>query len=264
MVAATLDNFLALAMEMADAAAAIIRGHFRQPVGVDQKADLTPVTIADRDAEAAMRDMIKARFPNHGIIGEEEGADRADASHVWVLDPVDGTKRFITGNPQFGTLIALLQDGIPILGIVDMPILGERWYGATGRPTRFTSSAGTATAQTRSCPHLAEAALYTTSPEMFEGPDHDAFERVRKAVKVPLYGSECYGYGLLASGYNDLVIEADMAPHDYLAQVPIIAGAGGLVTDWQGVPLRLGSGHQVLAAGDPACHAAAQHLLQAS
>jgi len=146
--------------------------------------------------------------------------------------------------------------------VIDMPILGERWCGAAGQATRFTSAAGTATARVRACPRLADATLYATSPHMFEGPDQAAFERVRRAVKVPLYGSECYGYGLLASGYNDLTIEADMAPYDYLAQVPVILGAGGSMTDWAGAPLRLGSGHRVLAAGDPACHAAALRLLQ--
>lgn len=263
MAAESLDDFLVLAGELADAAGKIVRGYFRRAVTVDDKPDRTPVTVADREAEAAMRRMIAARYPDHGIVGEEEGALRSGASHLWVLDPVDGTKRFITGNPLFGTLIALLRDGDPILGVIDMPILGERWCGASGQATRFLSAAGWATARVRPCPRLAAASLYATSPHMFEGADHAAFERVRQAVKVPLYGSECYGYGLLASGYNDLVIEADMAPYDYLAQVPIIAGAGGKMTDWQGAPLRLGSGHQVLAAGDSACHAEALELLRA-
>ena len=257
------ENFVTLANELADVAGKIVRGHFRQPVTVDQKADQTPVTIADREAEAAMRHTIRERFPEHGVIGEEEGAEKEGASHVWVLDPVDGTKRFITGNPLFGTLIALLRDGEPILGVIDMAILGERWLGARGQATSFTSAAGTHGAQVRSCPRLSDASLYATSPHMFLGDDFEAFERVRQAVKVPLYGGECYSYGLLASGHNDLVIEADMAPYDYLAQVPVIAGAGGLMTDWQGAPLRLGSGHQVLASGDQACHQEALRLLKA-
>jgi len=263
MAAESFDAHLALAMELADTAGAIIRGYFRQKVAIDDKPDQSPVTVADREAEAAMRRLIAARFPDHGIVGEEAGSERADASHVWVLDPVDGTKRFITGNPLFGTLIALLRDGIPVLGVVDVPMTGERWYGALDRESRFHSATGKATARTRACPRLADATLYATAPEMFKGADLDAFERVRRAVKLPLYGGDCYGYGLLASGFNDLVIEASLAPYDYLAQVPIVAGAGGLMTDWQGAPLRLGSGHRVLVAGDKACHAEALRLLQA-
>lgn len=263
MTAACPDAFLSLACDLAATAGEIVRGYFRTSVAVDQKTDLTPVTIADREAEAAMRRLIQETFPDHGIIGEEAGAEREDASFVWVLDPVDGTKRFITGNPLFGTLIALLREGEPILGVIDMPILGERWIGASGHPTFFEGAGKRQEARVRPCPSLAEASLYATSPQMFMGRDLDAFERVRQAVKTPLYGGDCYSYGLLTSGHNDLVIEADMAPYDYLAQVPVVTGAGGLMTDWQGEALRLGSGHQVLAAGDAGCHGAAIRLLQA-
>jgi histidinol phosphatase-like enzyme (inositol monophosphatase family) len=263
MTAVCPDAFLSLACDLAATAGEIVRGYFRTSVAIDQKTDLTPVTIADREAEAAMRRLIQETFPDHGIIGEEAGAEREDASFVWVLDPVDGTKRFITGNPLFGTLIALLREGEPILGVIDMPILGERWIGASGHPTLFEGAGKRQEARVRPCPGLAEASLYATSPQMFMGRDLDAFERVRQAVKTPLYGGDCYSYGLLTSGHNDLVIEADMAPYDYLAQVPVVTGAGGLMTDWQGEALRLGSGHQVLAAGDARCHGAAIRLLQA-
>jgi inositol-phosphate phosphatase/L-galactose 1-phosphate phosphatase/histidinol-phosphatase len=263
MTAACPDAFLSLARALAATAGAIVRGHFRTPVTIGQKADLTPVTIADREAEAAMRRLIEKTYPDHGIIGEEAGAEREGASHVWVLDPVDGTKRFITGNPLFGTLIALLRDGAPILGVIDMPILGERWIGASGHPTLFEGAGERQVARVRPCPGLAEASLYATSPQMFVGRDFDAFERVRQAVRTPLFGGDCYSYGLLTSGHNDLVIEAHMAPHDYLAQVPVVTGAGGFMTDWQGAALGLGSGHRVLAAGDARCHGEAIRLLQA-
>jgi histidinol phosphatase-like enzyme (inositol monophosphatase family) len=247
---------------MAAAARGVILPHFRAPMDVETKADATPVTIADRETEAALRKMIAGKFPDHGIVGEEEGADRADASYVWVLDPIDGTRRFITGNPLFGTLIALLRDGRPILGVIDMPVLGERWIGAAGRPSLFSDRRGSREARVRDCAALGDAKLYATSPHMFLGDDFPAFERVRQASGTVLYGGECYAYGLLASGFVDLVIEADMGIYDYLAHVPIIAGAGGIMSDWQGAPLGLASGGQVIAAGDARCHARAMALLR--
>ncbi len=264
MPTSNLDAQLDLAERLVEATRPIITGYFRQAVDIDQKADATPVTIADRAAEAEMRRLIAATFPAHGIVGEEEGAVRPGAEYVWVLDPIDGTKRFITGNPCFGTLVALLRDGRPLLGVIDMPLLAERWIGAEGRATLFVDRLGRRPARTRTCPDIAEASLYSTSPHMFEGPDAPAFARVRDAAGLVLYGSECYGYGLLASGHSDLVIEADMAPYDYLAQVPIITGAGGVMSDWQGGALGLNSGHRVLAAGDPHCHARAVALLAAA
>jgi len=249
---------LALAERLADAAGVIIRGYFRQKIAVDDKSDLTPVTIADREAEAAMRRLIEERFPTHGIIGEEHGRLRPDAEHVWVLDPIDGTKSFITGRPLFGTLIALCRAGRPILGVVDHPALNERWVGASGHPTRHNG----AVVKTRTCPSLDRAALFASSPHMFEDGHGDAgFTRVRRGAKLVQYGSDCYHYGLVASGHGDLAIEARMAIYDYLAAVPVVEGAGGRVTDWQGAPLTLASGDRVLAAGDPALHRQALALL---
>jgi inositol-phosphate phosphatase/L-galactose 1-phosphate phosphatase/histidinol-phosphatase len=255
------DAYIALAERLAQAARAIVRPYFRQPVGIEQKADDSPVTVADREAEAAMRALIAESFPAHGIIGEEHGAVRRDADYVWILDPIDGTKRFITGHPQFGTLIGLLHRGEPILGLIDMPAMDERWLGAAGRPTAHTDASGTRRAAVRPCATLDQAVLYATSPHMFPGADFAAFERVRTRVKQPMYGGECYSYGLLASGFVDLVIEATMGVYDYLPLVPVVAGAGGVITDWQGAPLGLGSDGRVLAAGDRRCHAAAIALL---
>jgi len=256
-------EFLALAERLADAASAIILRHFRTAFAVDDKADTSPVTIADRDAETAMRTLIEQTFPDHGIIGEEHGVRNAGAKYVWVLDPIDGTKSFVTGRPIFGTLIALCRDGVPIVGVIDCSALGERWIGAAGRPTLHRTRLGPSGAvKTRPCPALKQAALYCTSPLMFGAGEFARFERVRQAVKLPLYGGDCYAYGLVASGYADLVVEAGLKVYDWAALVPVIEGAGGRVTDWAGRRLDLGvTSSQVLAAGDARVHDAAKALL---
>ena len=225
----------------------------RQPA-VDTKPDQSPVTVADREAEAAIRDLIARHHPEHGVYGEEYGRSGLDAEHVWVIDPIDGTKSFITGRPLFGTLIALLHRGRPVLGLIDQAILRERWLGVAGRPTTHNGTI----IRTRACPALAQATLCSTSPYLFaEGHERDAFERLARAVKLPLFGGDCYAYGLLAMGFADLVLEADLEPYDYMAIVPVIEGAGGRLTDWQGQPLGLGSDGRVLAAGDERAHAQA-------
>ena len=239
---------LALAGALADAARAVIRGYFRRGIAIDEKSDLTPVTVADREAEAAMRRLIEAHFPEHGIIGEEHGRTRPDAEYAWVLDPIDGTKSFISGIPLFGTLIALTYRGRPVLGVVDQPILGERWLGARGHPTLFNG----APARTRACASLAAATLYSTAPElMFKDADAAGFERLRAAVKFARAGGDCYAYAQLASGFIDLVVEGGLKPYDYCALVPVVEGAGGVITDWEGRALTLGSDGRVVACGDP-------------
>lgn len=255
------ERFIALAERLADTARGVVLRYFRQSLSVDRKADETPVTVADREAEAAMRAEIAAEFPDHGVVGEEQGSDRPNAEYVWILDPIDGTKRFITGHPQFGTLVGLLHRGRPVLGMIDMPAMCERWIAAAGHPTRHHDSRAVRVSRVRPCPTLDEATLFATSPHMFKGDEFAAFERVRTRVALPLYGSECYGYGLLASGFADLVIEAGMGVYDYLPLVPVIEGAGGTVTDWAGKALSLTSDGRVLAAGDRRCHAAALDLL---
>jgi inositol-phosphate phosphatase / L-galactose 1-phosphate phosphatase / histidinol-phosphatase len=254
-----LDAFLALALELADAAGDVIRPYFRGPLTVDDKADLTPVTIADRSAEQAMREHIEQRFPEHGIIGEEYGRVRESAEYVWTLDPIDGTKSFISGVPMFGTLIALTRAGRPILGIIDQPISRERWVGVTGRPTMLNG----AVAHCRACPELAAATLFATSPDMFEGDDATVYARVSKAVKLSRFGADCYAYGLLAAGFIDLVLEAGLKPYDFCPMVPIVEGAGGVATDWRGAPLDLASEGRALMAGDRRTHRAALALLGA-
>jgi histidinol-phosphatase len=252
-----LDAFLELALSLADAAGAIIRPYFRKPIAVDDKPDRSPVTAADREAEQTMRSLIEQRFPDHGVLGEEFGALREDGEFVWILDPIDGTKSFISGVPLFGTLIALTRAKRPILGIIDQPISRERWVGATGRPTTFNGEA----VRCRACPRLAGATLFATTPDMFTGMDAAAFARLSGAVKLTRFGVDCYAYGLLASGFIDLVLEASLQPYDFCAMVPIVEGAGGVATDWRGDELGLGSDGRVLVAGDRRAHAAARALL---
>jgi histidinol-phosphatase len=253
------DQFLALATQLADAAGEAIRPYFRQPLAVDDKADLSPVTAADRAAEAAMRRLIAARFPAHGIIGEEFGRERDGADFVWVLDPIDGTKSFISGVPLFGTLIALAYQGRPILGIIDQPILRERWIGGSGHPTTLNGAA----IRVRRCPALAGATVFATSPDMFKDHDAAAFARVAASAKLVRFGADCYAYGLLALGCIDLVIEASLKPYDFSAMLPIVEGAGGVASDWRGTPLSLVSDGRVLVAGDRRAHEAALALLAA-
>ncbi len=252
-------EFIALGERLADATGEILRGYFRQSLEFDDKADESPVTRADREAEAAMRALIAEAFPDHGIVGEEQDSERAQAEYVWVLDPIDGTKAFISGIPVFGTLIALTRNGRPILGLIDQPVLRERWIGAAGQPTTLNGE----TVGVRPRGGLGQAVLWSTSPHMFPGADCAAFERVRTRVRQPMYGGECYAYGLLASGFVDLVIEATMGSYDYLPLVAVVEGAGGSIPDWAGRPLGLESDGRVLAAGDARAHAAAMALLNA-
>jgi inositol-phosphate phosphatase / L-galactose 1-phosphate phosphatase / histidinol-phosphatase len=252
-----LDSFLALALRLADAAGAEIRPHFRNLANVEEKPDLSPVTVADRAAEAAMRKLIEAQFPEHGILGEEFGEMRGDAEYVWVLDPIDGTKSFISGVPLFGTLIALTAGRQPILGIIDQPISRERWVGGAGRRTTLNGAA----IRCRACAGLAGATLFATTPDMFKGRDAECFAKLSAAVKLTRFGADCYAYGLVAAGFVDLVLEASLEPYDFCAMVPIVEGAGGLATDWRGRPLDLASDGRVLVAGDPRAHEAALGLL---
>lgn len=247
------DACAALAGRLADAVRPVVIRHFREGVAFDVKADSSPVTAADREAEAVMRRLIGDAFPEHGILGEEYGPERLDARCVWVLDPIDGTKSFVTGKPLFGTLIAMLDEGRPVIGVIDMPALQERWVGVAGRPTTRDG----VPVRTRHCDALARGFLYATSPQMFAGENAGAFERLRSRCYAAVYGADLYAYGLLASGRVDFVCEASLQPYDYCAVVPVIQGAGGRITDWSGEDLGLHSDGRVLAAGDPGLHATA-------
>ncbi len=237
---------------MADAVRPVSMRYFRSDMGIDSKADNSPVTIADRQAELVMRQMIEAAFPEHGIIGEEHGIKDADAEFVWVLDPIDGTQAFATGKPLFGTLIALLVADKPVLGIIDMPALKERWVGVHGQPTQFQGKP----ARTRACNRLSDAWLYATSPQMFVPQRFQQFENLRASCRRSIYGGECHAYGLLSSGWVDVVCEDTLETYDYAAMIPVIEGAGGVISDWQGKALSTGSEGHVVAVGDPALHEA--------
>ncbi|MCB2081987.1 MAG: histidinol-phosphatase [Hyphomicrobiales bacterium] len=251
------EDYLPFAEELATRAGEVVRRYFRRPFTVHEKGDLSPVTIADREVETTLRAAIRNAYPDHGVIGEEFSPTQSDAEWVWVIDPIDGTKSFLIGRPIFGTLIALLHRGQPVMGIIDQPIIGERWLGMSGIPTSFNFSP----VHTRLCPDLKLATLCTTSPNLFSGKDTEAFERLRKSVKYTVYGGDCYSYGLLASGHVDIVLESDLKAHDFCALAPIVMGAGGLITDWRGNPLTLESAGHVLACGDRRTHAAALELL---
>jgi inositol-phosphate phosphatase/L-galactose 1-phosphate phosphatase/histidinol-phosphatase len=250
-------DLIDFAETLADAARAVIRRHFRTPVDIDRKADNTPVTIADRDAEAAMRDLITRNFPDHGIIGEEFGRTPGDSDFTWVLDPIDGTKSFISGRPIFGTLIALVRGGRPILGLIDQAILDERWIGADGHTTTFNGQE----IATRPCGALEDAMANSTSPDLFTGADAAKFAALAGTVWHMQYGGDCYAYAMLAMGYLDLVVEADLNPYDFCALAPVVSGAGGMMTDWRGQPLTMESDGRVAAVGDPSLMPAVINIL---
>ena len=246
------DDWVAAAQAAADIAGQIIRPCFRTTLAASDKSDASPVTDADHDAEQAMRAMLARRLPEHGILGEEFGLQRGEARWRWVLDPLDGTRAFITGRPSFGVLVALLEDGVPVLGVIDQPITGERWIGIAGAASRFISPTMPGAARARACPTLAQAELSCTSPEMLEGPPRARWAALRRRVKRVSWGGDCYAYGLLALGQIDVIAECTMKPWDWAALVPVIEGAGGRITDWQGAPLRGDGDGTVLAVGDPA------------
>ena len=251
------DAMLTFATSLAEASGAILRRRFRQNIAVELKGDSSPVTEADRETEGELRRLIGAAFPDHGVIGEEYGADRPEAEFVWVLDPIDGTKSFITGRPLFGTLIALCNAGKPVLGIINHPAIGERWTGAAGQPTRFNG----APVRVRTCAEIGHAAMFGSSPHSKTPSNEAAFDRVRRAARQVLYSSDCYAYGLIACGFADLCVEFGIGIHDFLAVVPVLEGAGGIITDWNGKPLTTKSGDKVVAAGDAAVHRTALELL---
>jgi histidinol phosphatase-like enzyme (inositol monophosphatase family) len=243
------DRLIAAANAAADVAGAVIRPFFRSGVVTDHKADRSPVTIADRTAEQAMRAVLTARFPDHGVLGEEFGLDRPEAPLRWVLDPIDGTRAFISGRPTFGTLIALFQDDRPIIGVIDQPVTGERWIGAVGRATTFRGPLG-GVVGCRPCPSLSEAELSATTPDMFGPDDTVRFDRLRRAARRNYWGGDCYAHGLVALGMIDIVAECDNKVWDWAALVPVVEGAGGSVTDWLGQPLRPDGDGRVLSIGD--------------
>ena len=245
-----LDDDIALALRLADAAGAAIRQYFRVNVASERKEDASPVTLADRAAEEAMRRILDAERPHDTIIGEEFGTKEGASGRSWVLDPIDGTTAFLAGRPIFGTLIALMVDGWPVMGVIDQPITKERWVGATGRPTTLNGTP----VRTRPCRELADASIATTGPHYFS--DHDGEHFMGLAAKTDyrrmVMGGDCYNYAMLASGHLDIVCEANLKIYDWAALVPVVEGAGGCMADWNGEPLNASSDGHVLALGDAA------------
>jgi myo-inositol-1(or 4)-monophosphatase len=258
----TAIDFKVFVEQLASVAGEAILPFFRTSLSVENKGrggGFDPVTAADRAAEAAMRALIRKNFPDHGIIGEEYGDEHTDAEYVWALDPIDGTKSFICGLPVWGTLIALTRGGEPVFGMMHQPFTREEFTGDGGAAS-YRGPAGTRSLRVRRCASLNEAILATTSPLLMQEADRKIFGQVEKEVRLSRYGGDCYAYCMLAAGHIDLVIETELKPYDVLPLIPIIAGAGGIVTSWEGGPAKAGG--RVIAAGDARVHAAAMALLE--
>ncbi len=243
-------EFVTTAVDAANAARSIVRKYFRTSLEVASKLDRSPVTIADRETEETMRDLILARHPGHGFFGEEGGDQSADKEWRWIIDPIDGTKSFATGKPTFGTLVALLQGELPVIGIIDHAMLDERWIGIHGQPTTFNGEL----CRTSQVLSLEQATVNTTTLDMFDDQSFQQYSNLSQSCKFRIFGGDCYCYGLAASGYTDLVCEADLYPYDYFALIPVLQGAGGVISDWQGKPLSMNSGDQVIAAANSTLH----------
>jgi myo-inositol-1(or 4)-monophosphatase len=256
-------DFSAFVDELASLSGAAILPFFRSSLSAIDKSNggaFDPVTEADRASEAVMRSRIKTTFPDHGIIGEEFGSEKPDAEFVWVLDPIDGTKAFISGLPLWGTLIGLTRNGHPAFGMMNQPYTKERFFGDGGAATLRTP-AGDRPLKTRACASLAEATLSCTSTTMFNAKELKSFQKVEKAARLTRFGYDCYAFCMVAAGFIDLVIESNLKPYDIVALIPIIEGAGGIVTTWDGgSPV---NGGAIIAAGDKRTHAAAMALLNA-
>jgi len=257
------ESDIVFAHRLADAAGEVIRPYFRRRIEIVDKgagrAMFDPVTEADKGAEAAIRALIKAERPRDGILGEEYGAVAGSSGRIWVLDPVDGTRAFITGQTQWGTLIALNDSGVPVLGILDQPVLRERFVG-TAAGSFLHSPDGKTQLTVRSCAALGAAVLMTTNPwDYFDAAEQTAFRQMSEAAMLTRFGGDCYAYGLLAMGFVDLVVEARLKPWDIQALIPIVEAAGGIVTDWRGGPATQGG--RVIAAGDKRVHAEALKFL---
>lgn len=245
---------------LADAAREETLPRFRTGISVVNKIQggFDPVTEGDRAAELAIRAIIEADYPDHGILGEEHGTIGLDREHVWVIDPIDGTRAFISGLPVWGTLVGLRSGGVATMGMMDQPFTGERYF-ADGKASWYRGRDGERQLAVRDCGQIENAILFTTSPHIFSGDSLARYRAVEDRVRLFRYGCDCYAYALLASGHIDLVIESDLKPYDICALIPIIEQAGGVVTTWDGG--RPENGGNIVAAGSKAVHEAAMALL---
>ncbi len=256
---------IALAHRLADAAGEVIRPYFRQRFDVSDKNAggdskfFNPVTEADKNAETAIRKLIKSEYPADSILGEEHGHEEGSSGRTWVIDPIDGTRAFITGNHSWGTLIALAIDGKPVFGLIDQPVLRERFVGYDGQAS-MTTPKGTQSLRARKCASLGQAVVSTTHPsDYFTAQQRQQFENLSAAARMTRFGGDCYGYALLAMGFIDIVVEGQLKPWDVAPLVPIIEGAGGVVSDWEGKPFSMGG--DIVASGDLRVHADALKIL---
>jgi histidinol phosphatase-like enzyme (inositol monophosphatase family) len=250
---------------LADAAAKAIMPHFRASLSVENKRTqgFDPVTVADRAGETAMRALIEKAYPHHGVVGEEYGSDRADAEYVWVLDPIDGTRAFITGVPVWGILIGLTHQGRPVLGMMHQPFSDERFWG-NGSEAWYRRGTARAALHTRQCEGVGQASLFTTSPHLFESGDaagYAAYQRLESRVRLARFGCDCYAFCMVAMGHADIAIETGLQPYDIVALIPIVTGAGGQVTDWSGDAGPAAVGGRVVATGDARVHVEALRVL---
>jgi myo-inositol-1(or 4)-monophosphatase len=256
------DTLIAFASRLADTSGAVIRPLFRQRIDVAHKQgrhDFDPVTEADKGAERAIRDLLGRERPDDAILGEEYGAQAGTSGYRWILDPVDGTRAFITGRHEWGSLIALEKDGAPVLGLLDQPVLGERFIGVNGA-AHLIQAGRSQKLEVRACASLSEAVLCATDPRAyFTNEQVAAFDRVARGVKMTRYGGDCYLFAALALGFVDIVIEANFQAWDVAALIPLVEGAGGIITDWSGGSAQ--SGKSILATGDARVHDAAMRLL---
>ena len=254
-------DFSSFVDELARISGETILPFFRTSLEIENKkpGGFDPVTAADRAAEAKMRETIRNAFPGHGIQGEEYGAEKTSSEYVWVLDPIDGTKSFISGMTAWGTLIGLMRFGEPVFGMMHQPFMREHFSG-DGAAARYRGPAGNRELRVRACAGLSDAILFTTSPRLMNDADRAQFSRVEEEAKLSRYGGDCYAYCMLAAGQIDLVIETELKAHDIVPLMPIIAGAGGIVTTWEGGPAQAGG--RIVAAGDKRVHRAALEMLK--
>ncbi len=244
------QQLIKLANKCADASGKIIKKYFRKKIKINLKKDNTPFTKADIEAEKIIRELILKQEPNCGFVGEETGSINMNREYCWVVDPLDGTKSFITGKPSFGTLIGLLKNNKPVLGILNQPILNERWVGIAGVETKYNNKK----VRVRKCKRIEGAKMYATSPMMFQGRNKKIYKNVRAKIGECLFGADCYSHGLMSLGFVDVILEANLKPWDYIASASIISGAGGKITDWNDNDLNLQSDGRILATGDSNIH----------
>lgn len=255
---AQITAFADSAEQMAAAASDVIRIAAEQPFNVEYKGDGSPVTDVDKAAEDCVRAIIAERYPDHGILGEERTAVAPDAEFCWIIDPIDGTLPFLAGHPVFGTLIGLMQGDTTLVGIIEMPITRERWVGRHGLPTLRNG----VPVRTRACADLSQALMSTSNPDYFAAEELPALDRMRAATRLCAYGGSCMSYAQIATGRIDLGMDGDdFSIHDYLPLVPVIKGAGGMVTDWQGNHLGRQSSGAFFAVGDARLHTQALRVL---